>query len=119
MTDARWHADQLAAYPYVECGALGHVWDFVGGLGSRKRPPPFGEAVTLRCMRCGKERWDVVQRESRELLARSYSKQDERWAKGERPKRIDFLLMSIDEKRRKRVSRRTSITSTVPAKPVP
>lgn len=114
MIDGKYEADDLAVYEYVECGALGHTWDFVGGIGRRKRPPPFGTLVVLRCMRCDMERHDVIQRESRELLSRNYwPPENWKFVTGGRPKRIDFMLMSIDEKRRKRIKRDTTITHTV------
>ncbi len=112
MTEHLYHGEELAVYEYLECGALGHSWDFVD---SNHWTPRFGEPVTLRCMRCMMERRDIVMRESRQLLARYYVQPPGfKFAKGERPRRIDFVLMSIDTKRRKRVVRETTITSTMP-----
>jgi len=113
-----WSREDIYVYPYVECRALGHSWDFVGPNATRrKRAVPFGESVTLRCMRCDMERWDIVTRETRELLARHYDQPpDYKFQPGHGLRRIDFMLMSIDEARRKKVTKSTSITSTVAKK---
>jgi hypothetical protein len=66
-------------------------------------------------MRCLMERRDSVMRDSRTLLARRYVQPlGYRFAKGERPTRLDFVLMSIDSKRRRRKTVPTTITSTAP-----
>jgi hypothetical protein len=111
MTDDRlWKGEELAVYEYLECGALGHAWDLVD---SNHWTASFGEPFTVRCMRCLMERRDSVMRDSRTLLTRRYVQPlGYRFAKGERPTRLDFVLMSIDSKRRRKVKRETTITST-------
>jgi hypothetical protein len=114
MTDEErvWHGEELAVYEYLECGALGHSWDIVD---SNHWTASFGEPFTVRCMRCMMERRDSVMRVSRTLLTRRYVQPPAyRFAKGERPKRLDFVLMSMDTVRRKRRTKPTTITSTVP-----
>ena len=107
-----WKGEELAVYEYLECGALGHAWDLVD---SNHWTASFGEPVTLRCMRCGTERRDKVMRDSRTLLGRQYIYPIAfKFERGERPTRIDFMLMSIDSKRRRKVKRETTIVSTVP-----
>jgi hypothetical protein len=110
--DRLWKGEELAVYEYLECGALGHAWDLVD---SNHWSASFGEPFTVRCMRCMMERRDQVMRDSRTLLARRYVQpMGYRFAKGERPSRLDFVLMSIDTGRRKRKTTHTIITSTVP-----
>jgi hypothetical protein len=112
MEDRVWHGEELGVYEYLECGALGHAWDLVD---SNHWTASFGEPFTVRCMRCLMERRDSVMRDSRTLLTRRYVQPPGyRFAKGERPTRLDFVLMSIDTKRRKRKAVATTITSTVP-----
>jgi hypothetical protein len=61
------------------------------------------------------ERRDSVMRDSRTLLTRRYVQPlGYRFAKGERPTRLDFVLMSIDSTRRRRKQRATTVTTTVP-----
>jgi hypothetical protein len=112
MEDRLWKGEELGVYEYLECGALGHAWDLVD---SNHWSASFGEPFTVRCMRCLMERRDSVMRDSRTLLARRYVQPlGYRFAKGERPTRLDFVLMSIDSTRRRRKQRATTVTTTVP-----
>ena len=111
-TERLYRGEELAVYEFLECGALGHAWDFVD---SNHWTANFGEPLTLRCMRCMMERRDKVMRDSRTVLGRRYIQPPGyKFARGERPTRVDFLLMSIDAKRRRKVKRDTTITSTTP-----
>ena len=42
---------------YVQCRALGHQWDSFQPL---QRKAAWGTLLSLRCVRCGKERFDTV-----------------------------------------------------------
>jgi len=107
-----WKGEELAVYEYLECGALGHTWNFVD---SNHWEGSFAEKVTRRCLQCGAERRQLVMRDSRRVLADRYVYPPRfRFAKGERPSRFDFLLMATDPKKRRRVTRDTVITSSVP-----
>jgi hypothetical protein len=112
MMDHLYKADELAVYEFLECGALGHPWDFVD---SNHWTAPFGVPVTRRCMRCGTERRQCVMRDERTILAERYIyPPGYKFAKGERPSRMDFMLMAIDSKRRRKVKKDTTFTATVP-----
>jgi len=106
-----WRYEDLPVYTYVDCGALGHNWDLVDSL---HWVPAWGEPVTFRCMRCGMERRQMFKRGTDQALGKPRYIQPPgyKFAVGERPRRVDFLLMMIDETRRKRVRRRTHITHT-------
>jgi hypothetical protein len=107
-----WTGEELAVYEYLECGALGHTWNFVD---SDHWEASFGEKVTRRCLQCDAERRQQVMRDSRTVLADRYVYPPRfKFARGERPSRLDFMFMATDSKRRKRVVRETTITSTKP-----
>jgi hypothetical protein len=109
-----WKGEELAVYEYLECGALGHTWNFVD---SDHWDASFGEKVTRRCMQCSAERRQQVMRDSRTVLADRYVYPPRfKFARGERPARLDFMLMATDSKRRRRITRPTSITTTTPTR---
>lgn len=112
MNEHLYKAEELAVYEYLECGALGHSWDFVD---SNHWKAAFGVPVTRRCMRCMTERRQMIMRDSKTVLADNYwYPPGYKFAKGERPTRMDFLLMSIDAKRRRKQRKDTSIVTTIP-----
>jgi hypothetical protein len=53
MTDIR-----AAAKAYVECKTFGHAWDEFNPINMRR--PHFGWRLSLRCVRCGAERHDII-----------------------------------------------------------
>jgi len=107
-----WKGEELAVYEYLECGALQHNWILVE---SKHWEGSFGEKITRRCIQCNAERRQLVMRDSRRVLSNYYVYPPRyRFAKGERPSRLDMLLMMTDTKRRKRFTREAEISHTKP-----
>lgn len=99
MIDNHWEADEIAAYPYLECGAWGHGWS--------EDDPPAGvttifdsESMILHCLRCDGWRLDQMRRESWSLIARRYiMPADYHFVKGQRPSRRDFAFALIAKRK--------------------
>ncbi|MCJ7725653.1 MAG: hypothetical protein MUP76_04610 [Acidimicrobiia bacterium] len=78
-------------------GDLKHRWDRIPNDGTRE--VMFGRLVTYECARCGKHRWDTIQRGNGSLLARNYSTPEgyhlDALANGERPVTADALRSEL------------------------
>lgn len=83
----------------VKCDTLGHAWEETQDSTWRSE---MGVPLTLLCQRtdCGRQRWDVVDPVTGDLVSRRYKKPDgyTPYPKGERPSRSDFRRMLLADK---------------------
>jgi hypothetical protein len=109
----KWTGDDIAVYPYLDCRALGHVWDYVD---SNHWTAPWGEPKTLRCMRCTMEKRYMMRRGTDEPLGKPRYVQPEGYAfaSGQAPRRREFLLLAFDDTQRRRIVSRRRMAVTVP-----
>lgn len=100
----------VRGYRYGECRLLGHLWMIVPSDWT----PHRGEAMTVRCERCDIERRDCVERNTGEVVSRTYRYPDgylfTRDDDGDAlPARNDFRLAWLEDaiaKTRRRSRRR-------------
>lgn len=91
---------------FVRCRTFGHAWEDIPAT-----PHPDGHAFWLRCVHCGGERHDVIDRRYGELVARRYDMPDGYgMSADEIPTRAEFRLrlMSVSDHLAERRTRRAS-----------
>lgn len=83
------------ALDQVRCRTYGHGWDEFSPM---RRPAKFGDRLSLRCVRCGAERHDIVSWIDGALLQREYV-YPEGYAIAERHSRADFRAALVNRRR--------------------
>jgi hypothetical protein len=82
----------------VRCRTYGHGWDEWTPVGMRK--PPWGFRLSLRCVRCGTERHDIIDANGDVSSRKYYYPDGYKMTRDERPTRPQFRLLLLKEQRR-------------------